>query len=206
MEFLLSAGAEVFTTARSDERMGEWMEAAAIAGAGGRLWTVRGGCDLLLQPVEIANTLVEEFSRGQPIDVVVLAYEGGRGREWRLSAAMDGIVRRIAGAGMLRSVSYYLSPSVCTEVSRETAEVSEGRFRAEYGLGRRVVNALAGGRLWQRNVVRAGEGEDGRAWSRTVLRYQGASYIAANLFGKVYAAEVYAGGGAGRCRRMWRRL
>jgi hypothetical protein len=185
---LLMAGADVFTTHRSEQKLDELIaQNIGPDSPSGRLFYANDGSDLLMQWTAIADTIIEKFSEGRKIHVCALAYAGGQGQEWRLSAAMDGVIRRIRAAGLLGSVTYYLSPSVTTEISVETAEVSEARFREADTVAKRVLNTVAMGCLWQKNVIEVA----GRHWSRSLLSAQGASYIGANLFGKIYPAECY---------------
>jgi hypothetical protein len=185
---LLAAGADVFTTSRSDKKPEELIaQDIAQNSPAGRLFYASEGSDLLKQWPAIANTIIENFSEGRKIHVCALAYAGGQGQEWRLSAAMDAVIRRIRAAGLLASVTYYLSPSVITEISAQTAELSEARFRKSYTVAKRVLNTIALGCLWQPNVIEVA----GRRWSKSMLSMQGASYIGANLFGKIYPAEFY---------------
>jgi len=185
---LLMAGADVFTTHRSVEKFEKLItQKVGPVSPAGRLFYTNDNSDLLTHWPAIADTIIESFSEGRRIHVCAIAYAGGQGQEWRLSAAMDGVIRRIRAAGLLASVTYYLSPSITTEISADTAEVSKARFREADTVAKRLLNTVLMGCLWQPNVIEYA----GRHWSRSLLSAQGASYIAANLFGKTYPAELY---------------
>jgi hypothetical protein len=186
---LLSLGADVFTTHTSiaslDARIvNDLGEAARMPG---RLFIARDGADLLRSPVEVSRSIIE-FACGSPIHVGALAYKGGEAREWRLAAAMDGIIRAVRAAGVLGSVFYYLTASMVTEITADTASVAEARLATERSLLKDLGRAATMDVLFRPNVMpRAG-----RFWTRSVLPDQGASYMGANLFEKVYAAETFA--------------
>jgi len=185
---LLSAGADVLTTHSSPgslhRKIASELDNIAYPG---RLFCIGDGFDLLVSPGKFSQTVVESFTKGEKVDVGLFAYKGGGGREWRLAAVMDGIVRKVLRRGLLRSVTYYLSPSMITEISASTAALSVERFNQQYSLDKHLFNLLTFNSLWKRNVL---EG-NGRYWTRSVLPHQGASYAAAKLFGTIYSAEVY---------------
>jgi hypothetical protein len=189
ISYLLSAGADVLTTHSSDEALHQWLKSESeAAGFNGRLFSIRGGVNLLISPDSIAETIVREFSAGRRVNLAILAYKGGEGREWRLGAAMDGIARKIGqAADLLDSVTYYLSPSVVTQISEETAALSSAKRDREYTLLMKAANLFTGDTLLRPNVLRRGN----VLLSNSILSPQGASYLAANLFHKIYAAEAW---------------
>jgi hypothetical protein len=185
---LLSSGADVLTTHSSPESLHRKLTSELGNSAyPGHLFHITNGSDLLISPDSFSQTIVDSFAKGEKLDVGLFAYKGGGGREWRLAAVMDGIVRKLQRLGLLRSVIYYLSPSMITEISSSTAALSRKRFDQQYSMDKRLLNPLTLNSLWKGNVL---EGR-GKFWTRSVLPYQGASYAAANLFGKIYPAEVY---------------
>lgn len=188
LTILLSLGADVFTTHSSSHSLRRKLDSEADnIGYPGRLFHTKDGCDLLTSPDAISQTIIDSFAKGEKLDIGLFAYKGGKGYEWRLASAMDGIVRNLRRINLIRSVTYYLSPSMITEISPSTAAVSQERFNRQYSLEKRLLNLFAFNSLWKRNISAL----DGKYWARSVLAYQGASYAAANLFGKIYPAEVY---------------
>jgi hypothetical protein len=185
---LLSLGADVLTTHASMSSLTTRLasDIGESAECSGRLFVVDGGVDLLSTPVELSRSICE-FARGSRVHLGVLAYKGGEAREWRLAAVMDGIARAIRDVGLLKSIFYYLTPSMTTEISRETAAVAQSRLRTERSVWTEFVRTASIDVLFRPNIVRSGE----TFWTRSVLPDQGASYMGANLFGKIYAAEVF---------------
>jgi hypothetical protein len=145
--------------------------------------------DLLESAAAFAETAIA-FAGDSVVHVGALAYRGRQAREWRLTAAMDGIVRRLREAGVLGSVAYYLSPSIVTELSPATADISRARLASEQNVITESVRRLTRNMLFRPNMIE----ERGRHWARTFVVRQGVSYQAGNLFGKNYAAEVHAAG------------
>ncbi len=183
---LLSCGADVLTTHTSDAALGAKLAMdLASTSYSGRLFHVRDGVDLLTHPAEFARTALA-FGEGKPVHVGALAYKGGQGREWRLAAAMDGIVRALGRAGALASVFYYFTPTAPTEVSADTAATAAARLEAASPITR-VVRAVSFDTLYRPNIASAG----GRHWARGTLPDQGVSYLAANVLGKIHASEAY---------------
>jgi hypothetical protein len=184
---LLSAGADVLTTHSSLDRLHQKLASEAGSGAlSGRLSYVPGGVDLLTAPASFAETIITTFAQGKKVHIGAFAYKGGQGREWRLGAAMHGIIRKVRAANLLNSVTWYLSPSITTRISAETARVSRDRLHREYTTAWRLLNLVTGDAFLQPNILE----RDHTFLTRSLLPYQGASYIAANLFEKIYAAEA----------------
>jgi hypothetical protein len=188
LSLLLSLGADVLTTHTSmkslEARVASELEARG--GYTGRLFVARDGVNLLVSPVEFSRSIIE-FAGGSPVHVGVLAYKGGEARELRLAAAMDGIVRVLREESVLGSIFYYLTPSMVTEVSAQTASAAEARLRMDQTVWKRLARAATLDVLFRPNITSRND----RFWTRSVLPDQGASYMGANLFGKVYPAEVF---------------
>ena len=189
LALLLDLGADVLTTHSSQASLERRMtaEPGSIVRFPGRLFSVPGGIDLLATPVEFAATITE-FAAGDAVHIGALAYKGGQGREWRLAAAMDAIIRYVRRADLLRSVFAYLTPSMTVQLSHETAAVAARRLTEASSSRTALARALTLGTLFRPNLVAHGDTH----WPRPIIPEQGASYFAANLLGKVYAAEVYA--------------
>jgi len=189
LALLLNAGADVLTTNTSPDSL--WRAASVDTvtsrpGSKGRLFAIEGGVDLLVAPAAFVGSALE-FARERPVHVAALAYRGGQAREWRLTAAMDGVIRSLSRAGAVSSVTYYLSPSVPTEVSPDTAGVSLRRLAKDRSWRTEITRSISRNALYQPNILEAG----GRFWSRSFVARQGVSYQAGNLFGKNYAAESW---------------
>lgn len=170
---LLAAGAEVL-----------WIDLVApTLGPGdfaGKLHHVEGGADLLTQPGEIVAT-IEAFAGGEPINVGMFAYAAGRGREWRLEAAMNTITRSVE-RGLVRSASVYISPTSAIASHPHDVEVSRGRGRPAWQAP-----------LWATGLCKPTHvlaGDVGVA--RSIVQLQGASYQAAQYVAKILVAEAFA--------------
>jgi hypothetical protein len=174
---LLRAGADVlFIDARDPST-----ELLSDPRVSGTLTYVPGGADLLTQPREIAAT-IQRFAGDDPVHVGMYAYAGGAGREWRLTASMNAIVRALP-PDLVRSIVLLISPTTPGRVSTEDARAAEERgkrlaFRP-LGLGRSPASVGQSGELPHRV-------------SHSIVGLQGASYQAAQYIGKMMAAEVYA--------------
>jgi hypothetical protein len=175
---LLAAGAEVL-----------WVDLRpppdrliASEGLGGVLHAAEAGMNLLADPMGVLAT-VRRFAEAGPVHVGMYAYMGGESQEWRLTAAMNTILRSLR-ADEVASMSLLISPTTVSVASAEDVAVAERRLR----------DAAA----WKRALARAGVlrrgGEpcgDGRV-GYTIVPLQGASYQAAQYVGKVLAAESHA--------------
>ena len=189
LALLLASGADVLTTHTSPDSLCRAALADPIPGGhmfAGRLFAVDGGLDLLASPERFAASALQ-FANGHPVHVGAFAYRGGEAREWRLTAAMDGIIRRLHRSGVVSSITYYLSPSVPVELSRETAMVSARRLEAKRSLLSELGRRVTANALFEPNLIESG----GRFWARSLVTRQGTSYQAGNLFGKNYPAEIY---------------
>lgn len=144
--------------------------------------------DLLREPRRIAAT-IGAFAGEQPVHVGMFAYAPGEGREWRLAAAMNAIVRALDPA-LVRSVSLFVSPTSPAVLQPE--DVAAARERA---------GALP---AWQALLGRAGlldatgpYERNGVCVARTIVPLQGLSYQGAQYVSKLLAAESYALYGTG---------
>jgi hypothetical protein len=187
MSLLLSLGADVLRTHSSTNSLEARVasDLGASKGYAGRLFVARDGVDLLASPLEFTRSIVE-FAGGSPVHVGALAYKGGEARELRLTATMDGIVRTLRDEGVLGSVFYYLTSSMVTEVSTETASFAESRLHAKHTAWKQLARAASMDELFRPNIAKRGNTQ----WTQSVVPGQGASYMGANLFGKIYPAEV----------------
>lgn len=179
---MLRAGADVlYIDARDPAK--EILEDPRVSGT---LTYVPGGADLLTKPREIAATIAR-FAGDEPVHVGMYAYAGGAGKEWRLTAAMNAIVRALP-PGSVRSVVMLVSPTTPGRVSAEDAAAAEARGRRlafrPLGLGNSPASVGQSGELPHRV-------------SHSIVSLQGASYQAAQYIGKMMAAEVYATYGLG---------
>ena len=172
---LLAAGADVLWIDIDTPRLDP-------ASYRGTLRYVEGGADILTQPREIVAT-IEAFAGDDPVTIGMFAYAAGRGREWRLEAAMNAITRalprdRVAGVGI------YISPtSAARIVPEDVEEASRRRIAAprwQALLGR--TRALGPGQV-EHGDVRV---------SRAIVPLQGASYQAAQYVAKTLVAEAFA--------------
>lgn len=175
---LLEAGADVL-----------WIDLAApgahilnSTAFAGSLTYVDLPADLLLAPHRIAAT-IDIFADGAPIDVVLAAYAPAGGREWRLQAAMNAIVRAI-NPSQLRGVGLYISPTAPSVLQPSDTDAA----------AKRAEKAPA----WQRALAAAGalrrapfvNGD--MQVARSLVGIQGVSYQAAQYVEKILAAERFA--------------
>ena len=174
---LLEAGAEVL-----------WIDLAAPPHAlrqmsAGRLhWPAEAG-DLLQQPLEIAAQLAR-FAESGPLDLGLYAYAPGRGREWRLAAAMNALVNALPPEAR-RSASLLVSPT-SPVLLEETALAAEAQRRATRPTWQALLEAAG--------VLGRGGGHTQVASARvtrSVVALQGASYQAAQYLEKLLAAETW---------------
>lgn len=189
LALLLGCGAHVLTTHTGPDSLRRAAHADSLAAGRrfpGRLSAVDGGVDLLAAPERFAASAIA-FAGDTPVHIGAFAYRGGQAREWRLAAAMDGIIRRLHRSGTAASITYYLSPSVPVELSRETAHVSARRLADARSFLTDVGRSVTGNALFEPNLIESG----GRFWPRSLVTRQGTSYQAGNLFGKNYTAEIF---------------
>ncbi|MDX2014239.1 MAG: hypothetical protein SFW67_28830, partial [Myxococcaceae bacterium] len=174
---LLEAGATV-----------RWIDVKSPATFSGRLLTTIGGDDVLHEPRKVVAAL-KAFASDGPVHVGLFAYAPGAGRELRLAAAMDAIVRA-AGASVVKSVSLYVSPTSPGEVQPEDLAVAEARAKSPA--------------WWQRGFAAASAlkapgsfGSGSAAVARGPISLQGAAYQAAQYLTKLIASEVLTVDGLG---------
>lgn len=182
---LLAAGADVFTTYRGPILDVKRRIDNEIGNFSGRLFYTEIESDLIYSPNDIIGSIIE-FSEQKKVCVGAFAYAGGKGLEWRLTAVMDGIIRRLQEENLLGSVAYFLSPSVISHVQEDTVKISQTRYHKKLILNN-LIRTISLGNLRTPNIIQYKD----RYWTRSFLPYQGCSYAAANLFEKNYAAEVY---------------
>lgn len=152
----------------------------------GTLHWAPGGCDLLSDPHRVRAT-IEGFAGGEPIDLGLYAYAGGKAREWRLTAAMNAIVDALPD-GMVRGVAMLLSPTTCGVLSEDEL-AAEAKRRADAPMWLRTLDRV--------HAVGSGDGHatiGSVAANRGVVSIQGGSYQAAQYVGKLLTAEVWAAG------------
>jgi len=177
---MLRAGADVlYLDVR--EPSAELMNDPRVSGT---ITFVPGGANLLTQPREIAAT-IRAFAGDDPVHIGMYAYSGGAAQEWRLTAAMNAIVRCLP-PGLVRSLVMLISPTTPGTVSAQdeaTANARKRWFLGPLGLGR---SPSAAGQ----------SGEAPNRISHSIVGLQGVAYQAAQYIGKMMAAEVYATFGA----------
>ena len=183
---VLGAGAELAATRLLLEAGASvlWIDLAEPgeieASLGGSISYVPGGADLLRQPREIAET-VAQFAGDDRVHLALYAYAAGGGREWRLTAAMNGIARCL-DPDTLRSVTLLVSPTSPAVIQPEDLEAAAERRP----------------RWWQSLLERAGLLQPGPyeaggvEIARAIVPLQGASYQAAQYIEKILLAEGFA--------------
>ncbi len=154
----------------------------------GALVYPRDGANLLTQPAEIAATIAE-FAQGQPFHVGAFAYVGANAMEWRLTSAMNAIVRALDPA-LVSSFSLYISPSAPAKAEAEDVSYAREHRRGFLKLLERM------GRLKPNHFTLEAADEGGqeapRTWVRSIVARQGASYLAAQYLEKRLMAEILA--------------
>ncbi|MEM6734390.1 MAG: hypothetical protein AAF658_22690, partial [Myxococcota bacterium] len=174
-EALLRAGATVL-----------WVDSVpppkAFEAIGGELHHADGRADLLQRPDEIAST-VASFAEAGPAHVSLFAYSAGQGREWRLCAAMNSMLRTLPRS-LIASVGMLVSPTTPTLLDQDDAASVE--------------NSLLEQRGWRRALLSTRLLRPPRALSSlprvsdTIVPMQGTSYQAAQWIEKNLAMEVLA--------------
>ena len=151
----------------------------------GVLTYVANGADLLRQAREIVETITR-FAGDDPVHLGLYAYAAGGGREWRLAAAMNSVVRHLDPQAV-RLVALLVSPTSPAVVQPEDLEAAQRRRP----------------RWWQALLERAGIFPPGRfavgsiEIARAIVSLQGASYQAAQYIEKILTAESLAAYGTG---------
>lgn len=155
---------------------------------GGKIISSEGGDDLLTNPHAVLAAL-REFASDGPVHLGLFAYAPGASRELRLAGVMNAMVN-VLGPDVVKSVSFYISPTSPGELQPEDLEVAAARAKSP--------------RLWQRGfqatrMLRPGGHESitGAAVVRGVISLQGAAYQAAQYLMKIIAGEVLATRGLG---------
>ncbi len=141
---------------------------------------VRGGADLLREPQRVRATVLA-FAEGEPVDICLFAYAPGKGREWRVTAAMNAIVSSLPPE-LVRTVSLFNSPSIPVRITKRELARAKARTPLWHQLATRVgILGKGGGHL-----------EGDVSIGRSVLATQGVSYQGAQYLGKAIAAEAWA--------------
>jgi hypothetical protein len=178
-ELLLEAGAEVvWVDVR--EPSADFLLDPRHAGV---LHYVKGGADLLSAPHQVLATVRGFAETSGPVHLWMYAYAGGASQEWRLTAAMNAIVRALPPA-LLASVGVLVSPTTAASVTPADAATAEAR-RKSAPAWKRALAATGQLRPGQR-------GDDGARVSCSIVPIQGVSYQAAQYLGKLLAAEATA--------------
>jgi hypothetical protein len=178
-ELLLEAGAEVLWL-DVREPGPDYLLDPRHAGV---LHYAKGGADLLSAPHQVLATVRSFAESGGPVHLWLYAYAGGASQEWRLTAAMNAIVRALPPA-LLASLGMLVSPTSVASVTPRDAATADARRQ----------NAPA----WKRALAAAGRlrpGQRGAGDARvscSVVPIQGVSYQAAQYVGKLLAAEASA--------------
>ncbi len=155
----------------------------------GRLLVPVGPTDLLGDPRAIAATLRACADEGA-LDLGLYAYAPGRGREWRLTGAMNAIVDSLP-AGCVRSLALMVSPTTPIAQRPEALAAVARRHPARPAWQRALetLGLLGPGRV----------GEGRSCVTRNIVSVQGAGYQAAQYVGKTLAAERWATAGPTGC-------
>lgn len=186
---LLGAGAEIAPTRHLLQAGATvlWCDRVpppeSLTAGPGRLVHAAGASDLLAVPGRVAATVARFAEKEGPVHLGLFAYGPGKGREWRLAAAMNAIARRLPETA-LRSVGLYVSPTSPARLTPDEAQVRADRMahaprwqRAAAGLG----------------VLRRGRtSDDGPPTADVVVPIQGVSYQAAQWLEKRLAMAALA--------------
>lgn len=189
---LLGAGAELAPTAAL-LRAGAsvlWVDVAsperflrAHSPASGTLLQAAEPLNLLEEPVRI-RAAIERFAESGPVHLGNFAYASGASQEWRLAAAMNAIASHVP-AGLLRSLSMWVSPTTVPTLQPESMEAAKAQLASEP--------------VWKAALHRAGlltkpgsYSVNGHQVSYSTVSIQGLSYQAAQYVSKVCAAEAFA--------------
>lgn len=170
--FLLAAGARVLWVDRQAPEL-------APDGFAGTLVHVPGAADLLTDTPSIAAAVAREAAAG-PLHLGLYAYAPGRGRELRLTAAMNGIAAHAEPA----SVMLLVSPTTPGEVRGACVGDRTART-SEVPAWQRTLRWL--GALGQHPAHAVGEVEV----AKSIVGLQGPTYQAAQYLGKMMVAEAW---------------
>ncbi len=149
----------------------------------GRLLHANGRGDLLSVPDQIAHAVSTFAAEEGAIHLGMFAYAPGKGREWRLGAAMNAVARAVPEE-RLRSVGLYVSPTSPAKPEPSDVERAQNRWR-ERPRWQRVLTGLG--------ALRANRSAPSGPWiSDTIVPIQGVSYQAAQYIEKTLAMEALA--------------
>lgn len=176
VDLLLEAGADVLWIDLR-EPSSERLLNPKLAGT---LSFPQGGANLLADPARILAT-IRGYARSGPVHIGCYAYAGGESQEWRLTTSMNAIVRALP-EDAVASLSMLISPTTPARVSTEDALAADLRMSQAATFKRALERA---GRLIPGHE-RLGDVRIARA----LVKAQGVSYQAAQLIGKMYAAEA----------------
>jgi hypothetical protein len=189
---LLGAGAELAPTAAL-LRAGAsvlWVDVASPerflglhAPGAGTLLQAAQPLNLLDDPARI-RAAIERFADSGPVHLGNFAYASGASQEWRLAAAMNAIATHVP-AGLLRSISMWVSPTTVPTLQPESLRAAQAQ--------------LANEAMWKSALHRAGlltkpgsYSADGHHIGYSTVSIQGLSYQAAQYVSKLCAAEAFA--------------
>lgn len=189
---LLGAGAELAPTAAL-LRAGAnvlWVDVAlperflrVHSPASGTLLQASEPLNLLDDPARI-RAAIERFAQSGPVHLGNFAYASGASQEWRLAAAMNAIAAHVP-AGLLRSISMWVSPTTVPTLQPESVAAAK--------------NQLAHEAVWKAALHRAGlltkpgsYSANGHHIGYSTVSIQGLSYQAAQYVSKLCAAEAFA--------------
>lgn len=182
---ILGAGAELAPTAHLLEAGAEvlWCDRVAPPEALkelGGLCVPEAPLDLLARPGEVAAA-VSAFAGEGRVHLGAFAYAPGKGREWRLAAAMNAVAHALPDT-QLASIGCYISPTSVAALTPEEVTSARARGTAPW------MRALAAARLLtpSRGLAEAPEVAD------VVVPIQGVSYQAAQWIEKTLHAEALA--------------
>ncbi len=138
--------------------------------------------DLLNRPREIAET-IEKFADGQAVNIGTFAYAAGSGLEWRLTTAMNVIVRRLRPE-TIKSYSTFISPTSPAVTQPDDLDAARAGVRVKHML-------VSAARLFGR--LRPNHHPYGNIhMADTIVPLQKTGYQGAQYIEKVCAAEAIA--------------
>jgi hypothetical protein len=178
VDLLLEAGAEVLWIDLREPGVDRLL-ATRLAGS---IHYVRGGADLLTAPQAVLATMARFAERG-PLHIGMYAYAAGESQEWRLTATMNALLRRLPRE-LVASASVLISPTTPASVSPQDFALASQRKAEAPG--------------WMRSLALSRQLKDGfelgaqEPVARAIVEAQGVSYQAAQYLGKMLAAEACA--------------
>ena len=160
-----------------------WLDSKTLSG---RLYWPKQNIDLLTQPQQAMASIIT-FAGGGLVDIGLYAYAPGRGREIRLTQAMNTIIDSLP-RDIIGSITMLVSPTTPTHLSSQDVSKLNSRIAARPWWQK----LLAGvGLLGKDNAVFKSK-LGGVSVSHSGVSIQGASYQAAQYLGKVIYAENWA--------------